>query len=119
MSEKKPLTVSKYDVNTYWGRVKHFADVTDMRTLFTTKKQLEAAQNLLDQYESGKIHLGSDVTIDKIWEAKKIKDSMLHPDTGNVISAPFRFSAFLPANLGIVVGMLTARTVRSNILLWF
>jgi hypothetical protein len=112
MSEQPTQTPVQYDLNTYWGRVKHFADVTDVRTLFTSKKQLEAATTLLDQYKTGKLKLGTDVTIEKIWEAKKVRDSMVHPDTGDVILAPFRFSAFVPANLGIVVGMLTARSVR-------
>jgi tricarboxylate carrier len=107
----------KYDLNTYWGRVRHFADITDMRTLFTTKAKLAESQKLLEEYDKGRIKLGTDVTIDKIWEAKKVRDSMVHPDTGEIIPAPFRFSAFLPANLGIVVGMLTARSIPS-IVFW-
>lgn len=102
---------TRYDLNKYWGRVRYFADVTDMRTLFTSKKQLEEAKALIEKYEKGQVQLGVDVAMNEIWKAKKICNAMIHPDTGEVIPAPFRFSAFLPANLFIVAGMLTARTV--------
>ncbi|KAL0481563.1 sideroflexin [Acrasis kona] len=116
---KKPtylLSASQHDLNTYWGRVKHFANVTDIRTLFTTTKRLEEAQNVLKRAEQpdGSPNLPSQ---EEVWEAKRIRDSMVHPDTGSIIPAPFRFSAFLPSNLGIVVGMLTAKSIPS-IVLW-
>ncbi len=31
------LTASRYDMSTYLGRIKHFQDVTDVTTLFTTQ----------------------------------------------------------------------------------
>jgi tricarboxylate carrier len=36
------------------------------------------------------------------------QDACVHPDTGEVIFAPFRFSAFVPTNIPLVVGMLSA-----------
>lgn len=43
--------------------------------------------------------------------------SMVHPETGETILLPFRMAAVVPTNLGVVLGMLTARTPGS-ILFW-
>lgn len=42
-----------------------------------------------------------------LWQAKKIVDSTLHPDTGEPVLLPFRMSCFVLTNLVVTAGMLT------------
>lgn len=49
------LTQPKYDQTTFDGRVRHFREITDWRTLFTTSEQLQDSLTLLDQFKNGLI----------------------------------------------------------------
>lgn len=104
---------NRYDQSQYWGRVRHFSDLTDPRTLFTTENKLKGALALLDQYKQNTLPPG--VTEEQLWAAKKLKDAIIHPDTGSPIFLPFRFSFFVPGNLIIVAGMLGARSIPSTV----
>jgi len=43
----------------------------------------------------------------ELWQAKKVVDATLHPDTGEPVFLPFRMSAFVLTNLVVTAGMLT------------
>ena len=96
------LPASQYDLDTYWGRVRHAMGLTDPSTLLTGSAGLERAKTLLTDYKQGKIQ---DMT-PELWQAKKLVDSTLHPDTGETIMLPFRMSAFVLSNLVVTAGML-------------
>ncbi|CAG8436572.1 14813_t:CDS:2 [Funneliformis caledonium] len=100
---KIDLSKCRYDQSSYLGRVKHFFNVTDPRTLFVSRKGLEEAKLLINDYNSGKIQ---NVEPEKLWKAKKIVESTIHPDTGEPVFLPFRMSSFVPTNLVVVAGML-------------
>ncbi|WPH03543.1 sideroflexin-5 [Acrodontium crateriforme] len=99
----RDLPASRYDLSTYWGRVKHTADISDPRTLFTSSSGLEQAKSLITQYKQGKI----ESMTPELWSAKKIVDSTLHPDNGEPVFLPFRMSCFVFSNLIVTAGMLT------------
>ncbi|EON62208.1 hypothetical protein W97_01428 [Coniosporium apollinis CBS 100218] len=99
----RELPASQYNLSTYWGRVRHSADLSDPRTLFTSQAALEHAKQLVSSYKQGKI---KDIT-PELWKAKKIIDSTLHPDTGEPVFLPFRMSSFVLCNLVVTAGMLT------------
>jgi hypothetical protein len=99
----RALPESQYDLNTYWGRVRHTAGITDPRTLFVGRAGLEQAKNLLIAYKQGQIPSMTP----ELWRAKKIVDSTLHPDTGEPVFLPFRMSCFVLSNLVVTAGMLT------------
>jgi len=105
-----------YDQSTFWGRYKHFQDVTDLRTLFTTDQQLHKALGLLKAYEEGKLH--PPPSNEELWKAKKIKDAIIHPDTGEKILLPFRVSAFLPVNVIICAGLLIPNPSTATTIFW-
>jgi tricarboxylate carrier len=54
----------------------------------------------------------------EIWEAKKIVDSTLHPDTGQPVFLPFRMSCFVISNLVVTAGMLTPNLKTRGTLFW-
>ncbi|KAH7374791.1 tricarboxylate carrier [Plectosphaerella cucumerina] len=98
----RQLPASQYDLSTYWGRVQHAVGLTDPSTLFAGTTGLENAKRLLTDYKQGKIkHMSPE-----LWQAKKLVDSTLHPDTGETILLPFRMSAFVLSNLIVTAGML-------------
>ena len=107
------LTEPRYDGDSFWGRTQHFYEMTDMFTLQTTEAELHRCKDLLKAFEAGTLPAGT--TDADLWHARKIKESMVHPDTGEVVFAPLRFSAFTPVNLGIVALMLQPGTVASPV----
>jgi len=110
----RDLPASRYDLNTYWGRVLHSATISDPRTLLTSSSGLEHAKWLVTQYKQGKIQ---EMTPD-LWQAKKIVDSTLHPDTGQPVFLPFRMSCFVISNLVVTAGMLTPNLTTTGTIAW-
>ncbi|KAL5383319.1 putative alpha-isopropylmalate carrier [Paraphaeosphaeria sporulosa] len=110
----RDLPASQYDLSTYWGRVRHCADVSDPRTLLTSSAGLDNAKQLVTAYKTGKMQ---DMT-PELWKAKKIIDSTIHPDTGEPVVLPFRMSAFVLSNLVVTGGMLTPGLGTAGTLGW-
>jgi len=61
---------------------------------------LKAATDLLDSYQKGTISPA--VTDKELWEAQRIKQSIIHPDTGQKVFMPVRMSGFIPFNTPVV-----------------
>ncbi|USW53429.1 Putative tricarboxylate/iron carrier [Septoria linicola] len=110
----RDLPASRHDLSTYWGRVKHSADISDPRTLFTSSTGLENAKTLITQYKQGKIQQMTP----ELWTAKKVVDSTLHPDTGEPVFLPFRMSCFVLSNLVVTAGMLTPNLTTTGTIAW-
>lgn len=106
-SIEKPL----YDQSTLLGRAKQFYTITDPRSLFYSKAQLEQAQSLLNSFRQGT--LPPEIKDKDLWNARKIEESMIHPSTGKPIPALFRFSCYAPMNIFIVTAMVLPSTISS------
>ncbi|PNS15210.1 hypothetical protein CAC42_8211 [Sphaceloma murrayae] len=110
----RDLPSSEYNLETYWGRVKESAKISDPSTLFVSNAGLEHAKSLVAAYKQGRIqHMTPD-----LWKAKKIVDSTLHPDTGEPVFLPFRMSCFVISNLVVTGGMLTPNLSTLGTLGW-
>jgi tricarboxylate carrier len=107
---------ARYDQSTFWGRFKHFLDVTDMRTLTVSQQELDEALDMLKRYEQGA--LKTKPTNEQLWRAKKIKEALVHPDTGEKIFLPFRVSAFVPVNVVICAGLLIPNASIGTTIFW-
>ncbi|EPX72633.1 MTC tricarboxylate transporter [Schizosaccharomyces octosporus yFS286] len=112
MSNNK-IPTSKYDLSTYWGRVRHAMDITDPRTLLSTKKDIDDAVKTLREFEEGNCALS-----DKVWSAKKVVDSTLHPDTKEPVFLPFRMSCYALTNLVVTAGMLQPNLGTAGTVFW-
>ena len=97
---------SRYAGSTYAGRLQHFREMTDPRSLFTSKAELDGALDLLARHKRGEAGLGDH----ELWEAKRIKDAIIHPATGTEMFLPGRMSAFVPANTFSTALMVLARS---------
>ncbi|KAF0852420.1 mitochondrial tricarboxylate carrier protein (sideroflexin) [Andalucia godoyi] len=95
----------------YVARVRKCFEITDMRTLFVTKADLNHYMHVLEN--------AKDYTPEEVEYAMKVRDSMIHPDTKDVIPLPFRMSAAVPMNIVIVAGMLTAQSLSANLFFQF
>ncbi len=101
----------QHDQNTYLGRVLHFFQVTDLRTLFVSDEKVQEAQQTLHDF----YYTNKDIPLEKAYSSQKIVDAILHPDTKDKIPLPFRMSFFTPGNILIVAGMLGATTIPATI----
>lgn len=107
---------SKYSQLHFSGRFFHFLNVIDPRTLFTSDKKLNEAISLLEQYKQG--NLPANIKNDDLWNAQKIKQAIIHPDTGKKIPMPFRMSGFVPFGSPIVVGLLLPNQTLLTTTFW-
>ncbi|MCJ1374080.1 hypothetical protein MMC20_005311 [Loxospora ochrophaea] len=110
----RDLPASQYDLSTYWGRVKQSAEISDPRTLFVSASGLENAKRLVSSYKQNQVQSMTP----ELWQAKKVVDSTLHPDTGEPVFLPFRMSCFVISNLVVTAGMLTPGLGTVGTLLW-
>ncbi|KAA1065750.1 hypothetical protein PGT21_009165 [Puccinia graminis f. sp. tritici] len=111
---------SRFDLDTYYGRLRHFITVTSPLTLFNSTDEIRRAQELLKDYAAGRrADLdGSHETQEKVWAAKQVVEASLHPDTQEPIPLPFRMSAFVPTNLIIATGLLLPNPSLASIIGW-
>ena len=102
-------------MTTYYGRVRHFFGMVNLRNNFITDTQLRDAQALLAAHSatrkpaagsSASGTLATDEENAALWNAKRVVAAIVHPDTGERVPAAFRMCAFMPVNLPITAGML-------------
>ncbi|XP_010899211.1 sideroflexin-5b isoform X1 [Esox lucius] len=106
----------RYDQSSFLGRLRHFVDIIDPTTLFVSERRLTECVKLLDDYKHGT--LSPDVSDLQLWEAQKIKQAIIHPDTGEKIFMPFRMSGYVPFGTPIVVGLLLPNQSVISTIFW-
>lgn len=90
------LNGDRYDQSTFYGRLQKMLEVVDPRTLLCSKQDLDDAVQLLKDFEEQQQQQQLKKKYDdaKLWQARKIKEAILHPDTNEIIPQPFRMSGF-------------------------
>lgn len=108
------LTEERYDQSSYVGRFLKMLNICDPSMLFFTSVKIQEAVKILKDFESnGAVQL-SDA---ELWEFRKLKESAVHPDSGDIIPLPFRMSGYVPFNGPVSVGLIMA-TRTPWILFW-
>lgn len=110
----RELPSSRFDLSTYWGRIRHCAEISDPTMLLTTSKDLNNARSVISAYREGKISTPTP----EFWHAKKQLDSTVHPDTGETVLLPFRMSCCVLSNTVVTLGMLTPGLGTMGTLFW-
>lgn len=108
------LPESQYDLSTYWGRVRHCAEISDPFMLLNSKADVDKSRQLIWDYKNGVIPSMTAET----WHAKKVLDSTVHPDTGETVLLPFRMSSCVISNLVVTAGMLSPGLGNTGTVLW-
>ncbi|XP_052006333.1 sideroflexin-5b [Xyrauchen texanus] len=106
----------RYDQSTFLGRFRHFIDIIDPSTLFVSEDHLKKCVKLLDDFKQGNLPQG--ITHHQLWEAQKVKQAIIHPDTGEKIFMPFRMSGYVPFGTPIVVGLLLPNQTLASTVFW-
>ncbi len=112
--EDRPIPVSRHDLSTYMGRVRHCMEISDPRNLLVTPTQVRVAKQALSEYRHGYIKEFGE----NLWKSKQILDSTVHPDTGETIFLPFRMSCCVLSNLVVTAGMLTPNLTTGGTIFW-
>jgi len=79
--------------------------------LLTTEATLSEKKQMLADFKAGT----SKATDEELWLARKTVDVMVHPVTGETMFWAGRMSAFIPMNVPIMIGMLSASTPTQNV----
>ena len=83
--------------------------------LLYSPSQIRQAVDKLRHYEQfGNIN---NITDSELWAYRKLKESAVHPDSGDIIPLPFRMSGYVPFNGPVSVGLIMA-TRTPWILFW-
>lgn len=79
----------RFDQSSFSGRFSRMILACDPRLLFYTKEQVEKSKEMLDNHQE---YDGMDRSL---WEARRVVEAALHPDTRDWIPRPFRMSGYV------------------------
>eukprot|EP00033_Pygsuia_biforma_P001799 GCRY01002011.1.p1 GENE.GCRY01002011.1~~GCRY01002011.1.p1 ORF type:complete len:343 (+),score=51.77 GCRY01002011.1:131-1159(+) len=94
----------RVDQSTLFGRLKHNLKIVDPTTAFVSKKKLIGHLENLSTFK--KNWDGQSPIPKSVYRSEQIKNSMVHPDSFQIIPLPFKMSGFTFAALPIAAGML-------------
>uniref|UniRef100_A0A1I8F3X3 RRM domain-containing protein n=1 Tax=Macrostomum lignano TaxID=282301 RepID=A0A1I8F3X3_9PLAT len=92
----KPL----WDQSTFWGRLRHFAWLTDPRSVFASRAKLEASRDLILACRSGAVDPRT-VPEAELIRAKQLFESAYHPDSGELQNLVGRMSFQVPGGMAL------------------
>ncbi|KAM6951742.1 sideroflexin-2-like [Aplochiton taeniatus] len=98
------IDAPRWDQSTFVGRLKHFFNVTDWRTVVLPDSRLDEAKTLVESCRQGSVPPGT--TEEQLHYAKKLYDSAFHPDTGDRMNLIGRMSFQVPGGMAITGCML-------------
>jgi len=105
MNSDVDITKSRWGDETFIGRFKHFARLTDPFNCLKSDQQLEDAKNIVHKYKSdGTMPPGG---LEALWSAKYLYESAFHPETGDKQNTVGRMSFQVPGGMAIT-GILLA-----------
>ncbi|KAK7084179.1 Sideroflexin-2 [Halocaridina rubra] len=118
MSERDRINLdaSRYDQSTFFGRLRHFMEITDWRLCFKSDKDLDDAKELLTKYRKREEPPGT--SEEEVWQAKRIYESAFHPDSGEKQNVIGRMSFQVPGGMILTGAMLTFYKSTPAIIFW-
>jgi len=102
----------RFSQESFGGRFARMLLECDPRLLIYSEAEVQKCKKLLESYTSQPPEMDHE-----LWEAKRIVDSAVHPDTGETIPRPFRMSGYVPFNGPICVAMVASQSTMS-LLFW-
>ncbi|XP_030627081.1 sideroflexin-5a isoform X2 [Chanos chanos] len=80
------------------------------------QRRLKECIALLEHFKNGTLPPG--ITNAQLWEAQKVKQAIIHPDTGEKIPMPFRMSGYVPFGTPVVIGLLLPNQTLASTIFW-
>ncbi|KAJ8300960.1 hypothetical protein KUTeg_022479, partial [Tegillarca granosa] len=94
-----------WDQNTFLGRVKYYAWITNPVLSMASTTSLYKAKQLVEDYRKGVEPSGT--TVDQVRQAQRLYLSAFHPDSGELQNAIGRMSFQVPGGLILIGAMVT------------
>ncbi|KAG8135687.1 hypothetical protein E2320_008690 [Naja naja] len=110
------IDAPRWDQNTFWGRVKHFFNITDPRTLLVSEQTLDSAKTVVENCRAGSVPPGT--SEEQLFYAKKLYDSAFHPDSGDKMNLIGRMSFQVPGGMAITGCMLQFYRTVPAVVFW-
>uniref|UniRef100_A0AAQ4QZY0 Sidoreflexin n=1 Tax=Gasterosteus aculeatus aculeatus TaxID=481459 RepID=A0AAQ4QZY0_GASAC len=110
------IDAPRWDQSTFMGRLNHFFNVTDWRTVVLPDSRLDEAKALVAQCRAGSVPPGT--TEEQLHYAKKLYDSAFHPDTGDRMNLIGRMSFQVPGGMAITGFMLQFYRTVPAVVFW-
>jgi len=109
------IDAPRYDQTTYWGRARHFFEITNPLNLLASSEELKTAKETILKYRRKEL---KNVSEEELWRAKTLYSSAYHPDTGELMVLPGRMSAQVPFNMVITGCMMTFYKKSPSVVFW-
>lgn len=109
-------SIQRFDQSGFGGRYCRMLLACDPRLLLHDRELVQECKLLVDNHEA--VVDGTQATDRALWEAKRIVDAALHPETGTWIPRPFRMSGYVPFNGPICIGMVAMAQSTAGLVLW-
>lgn len=106
----------RWDQRTFLGRVKHFFNITDPRTVLVPERELDWAKVMVEKSRIGAMPPGT--SVEQLLYAKKLYDSAFHPDTGEKMNVIGRMSFQVPGGMVITGFMLQFYRTMPAVIFW-
>ncbi|NXU59219.1 SFXN2 protein, partial [Turnix velox] len=106
----------RWDQSTFVGRLKHFLNITDPRTVLVTEEELDRAKALVEGCRAGLVPPGS--SQEQLLYAKKLYDSAFHPDSGEKMNLIGRMCFQVPGGMAITGCMLQFYRTVPAVVFW-
>ncbi|XP_039631208.1 sideroflexin-2 [Polypterus senegalus] len=110
------IDAPRWDQSTFIGRLKHFFNITDPRTVLLSNARLDEAKSLVEKCRAGTVPPGT--TEEQLHYAKKLYDSAFHPDTGDRMNLIGRMSFQVPGGMAITGFMLQFYRTVPAVVFW-
>uniref|UniRef100_UPI00398E421E sideroflexin-2 n=1 Tax=Pristiophorus japonicus TaxID=55135 RepID=UPI00398E421E len=110
------IDAMRWDQSTFTGRLKHFFNITDPRTVGVSNASLDKAKVVVDSCRAGTLLPGT--TVEQLHYAKKLYDSAFHPDTGDRMNLIGRMSFQVPGGMAITGFMLQFYRTVPAVVFW-
>uniref|UniRef100_A0A8C4RN57 Sidoreflexin n=1 Tax=Erpetoichthys calabaricus TaxID=27687 RepID=A0A8C4RN57_ERPCA len=110
------IDAPRWDQSTFIGRLKHFFNITDPRTVLLSNGRLDEAKSLVEKCRAGTVPPGT--TEEQLHYAKKLYDSAFHPDTGDRMNLIGRMSFQVPGGMAITGFMLQFYRTVPAVVFW-
>ncbi|XP_069850505.1 sideroflexin-2 isoform X1 [Dipodomys merriami] len=110
------IDAPRWDQCTFLGRVKHFFNITDPRTILVSEQKLDWAKVVVEKSRMGIIPPGTEV--EQLLYAKKLYDSAFHPDTGEKMNVIGRMSFQVPGGMIVTGCMLQFYRTIPAVVFW-
>ncbi|KAM6347187.1 sideroflexin-2 isoform 1-T2 [Alca torda] len=110
------IDTPRWDQNTFVGRLKHFLNITDPRTVLVPEEELDRAKTLVEGCRAGLVPPGS--SQEQLLYAKKLYDSAFHPDSGEKMNLIGRMSFQVPGGMALTGCMLQFYRTVPAVVFW-